>query len=75
MEPTYRLADGSMFDSAAYNRETRRKLGLLDRSGNRTKRAEHNGTWFKCDHLTMLMRKTYTFRRIGKILYCKPKKS
>jgi len=29
--------------------------------------------WFKCDHVTILMRKVYNFRMIGKRLYCAPK--
>lgn len=30
--------------------------------------------WHKCDHITILMRKNYYFRMIGKYLYCKPVK-
>jgi len=35
-------------------------------------RIEKNGYWYKCDHLSIAMRKTFAFRMIGKQLYCKP---
>lgn len=28
--------------------------------------------WHKCQHITILMRKTYRFRMIGGALYCTP---
>lgn len=37
------------------------------------KKIKINGlTWYRCDHLTNLMRKYYGFRMIGKLLYCTP---
>jgi len=30
--------------------------------------------WYRCNHLSMLMRKTYNFRMVGKVLYCSPRK-
>jgi hypothetical protein len=28
--------------------------------------------WYRCDHLSNAMRKTFGFRMIGKFLYCSP---
>lgn len=37
------------------------------------KRIEGGLVWYRADHITMLARKTFTFRMIGKILYMRPK--
>jgi len=41
------------------------KVVLKDKQGNEK-------TWFRVDFITLLMRKTYGFRMIGKFLYCTP---
>ncbi len=33
-----------------------------------------NGCWFRVDYLTNMMRKNYTFRMVGKVLYCRPRR-
>ena len=37
-------------------------------------RMEQGIKWFRCDHLTNCMRKSYLFRMIGTLLYCRPNK-
>ena len=37
-------------------------------------RMEQGIKWFRCDHLTNGMRKSFLFRMIGNLLYCRPNK-